>query len=127
MKFPLSRRLILISACLVVVALRAESIKHDFIAIDEGLSNLMRVDEKEPKKNWLVHIGKAHPRDMQLEGDGRLLISHDHGYSEYDVQTGRLLKDISLYHDVSSTRRLANGHILIVGVDFDQVKKNKGD
>jgi hypothetical protein len=121
------RRLLLISAFLVVAALRAEPIKHDFIAIDEGLSNLMRVDEKEPKKNWLVHIGKPHPRDMQLEGDGRLLISHDQGYCEYDVRTGRLLKDISLYHDVSSARRLANGHLLIVGVDFDREKKNKGD
>jgi hypothetical protein len=127
MKSPAFRRLILISACLVVAAVRAEPIKHDFIAIDEGLSDLMRVDEKEPKKNWLVHIGKPHPRDMQLVGDGRLLVSHDQGYSEYDIATGQLLKDISLYHDVSSVRRLPNGHTLIIGVDFDQVKKNKGD
>jgi hypothetical protein len=121
------RRLLTVSACLVVAAVRAETINHDFLAIDEGLSNLMRVDEKEPKKNWLVHIGKAHPRDMQLEGAGKLLISHDKGYSEYDIRTGQLLKDVSIYHDVSSARRLANGHILIVGVDFDREKKNKGD
>jgi hypothetical protein len=127
MKTSAVRRLIMVSVCLVAAAVRAEPIKHDFLAIDEGLSNLMRVDEKEPKKNWLVHIGKAHPRDMQLVGAGKLLISHDKGYSEYDIRTGRLLKDISLYHDVSSVRRLANGHTLIVGVDFDQVKKNKGD
>ncbi len=127
MKTTALRRLIMVSACLVVAAVRADPIKHDFLAIDEGLSNLMRVDEKEPKKNWLVHIGKAHPRDMQLVGAGKLLISHDKGYSEYDVHTGLLLKDISLYHDVSSVRRLANGHTLVIGLDFDQVKKNKGD
>lgn len=117
----------MVSACLGVVVARADPIRHDFIAIDEGLSNLMRVDEKEPKKNWLVHIGKPHPRDMQLVGDGRLLISHDRGYSEYDIATGQLLKDVSLYHDVASVRRLPNGHTLIVGVDFDQEKKGKGD
>jgi hypothetical protein len=121
------RRLILTTACLVVAAVRAEPVKHDFIAIDEGLSDLMRVDEKEPKKNWLMHIGKPHPRDVQLVGDGRLLVSHDQGYSEYDIATGKLLKDISLYHDVSSVRRFPNGHTLIVGVDFDLPKKNKGD
>jgi hypothetical protein len=121
------RRLILISACLVVAVVRAGPIQHDFIAIDEGLSNLMRIDEKEPAKNWLVHISKAHPRDLQLVGNGRLLVSHDQGYSEYDLRTGQLLKDISLYHDVSSVRRFPNGHTLIVGVDLDLPKKNKGD
>jgi hypothetical protein len=113
------------SACLAVSATCAEPIKHDFLAIDEGLNNLMRVDENNPAKNWLVHIGKDHPRDMQLVGGERLLISHDQGYSEYDIATGRLLKDLALYHDVSSVRRLPDGHTLMVGVDFDQVKKDK--
>jgi hypothetical protein len=117
----------MVSACLGVAALRAGPILHDFLAVDEGLSDLMRVDEKDPKQNWLVHIGKAHPRDLQLVGGGRLLLSHEKGYSEYDLATGTLLKDVSLYHDVSSVRRFPNGHTLIVGLDFDQVKKNKGD
>ena len=37
------------------------------------------------------------------------------------------LKDVSLYHDVSAARRLPNGDLLLAGVDFDGVKKNKGD
>jgi hypothetical protein len=107
--------------------LAAAPIQHDFLAIDEGLSDLLRVDEANPKNNWLVHIGRDHPRDMQLEGDGRLLISHDHGYCEYAVATGERVKDVSIYHDVSSVRRLANGHLLIAGVDFDGPKRNRGD
>ncbi|HZP61631.1 MAG TPA: hypothetical protein VFB27_15000 [Opitutaceae bacterium] len=107
--------------------LRGAPIQHDFLAIDEGLSNLMRVDEKSPKKNWLVHIGKDHPRDMQLIGGNRLLISHDQGYAIFDLTTGKLLKDVSLYHDISSVRCLPNGHLLVIGVDFDLAKKNKGD
>lgn len=123
--------LLLTFCCLTALAATSHgasaAIRHDFVAIDEGLSNLMRVDEANPARNWLVHIGKEHPRDMQLIGQGRLLISHDAGYQIYDLSTGRLLKDVSRYHDVSSARYLPDGHILLVGVDFDREKKNKGD
>ncbi|MGD1030607.1 MAG: hypothetical protein ABSA05_05640 [Opitutaceae bacterium] len=118
--------LIAAAACLAAAPARAQPIKHQFLAIDEGLNNLMRVDESDPKQNWLVHISPPHPRDMQLEGGGHLLISHDRGYSEYDIATGKLVKEVTAYHDVSSVRRLENGHILVVGVDFDGPKMNRG-
>ena len=105
----------------------AEPIKHEFLAIDEGLSNLLYVNEANPAKNYVVSIAKPHPRDMQLEGDGKLLISHDQGYCEYDIATGKRIKDVSTFHDVSSARRLENGDLLLSGVDFDGVKQNKGD
>ena len=85
------------------------------------------MNEAAPAKNYIVNIARAHPRDMQLEGDGKLLISHDLGYCEYDIKTGNRLKDVSTYHDVSAVRRLENGDLLIAGVDFDQKKLNKGD
>jgi hypothetical protein len=115
--------------CLFAFAgpLGAAPLQHDFLAIDEGLSNLLHVNEANPKQNWLVHLGREQPRDMQLEGGDRLLISHDHGYCEYDIATGKLLKDVAGFHDVSSVRRLPNGDLLIAGVDFDQPKKNRGD
>jgi hypothetical protein len=115
--------------CLLALTgrLGAAPVQHDFIAVDEGLSNLLHVNEADPRQNWLVHLGKEQPRDLQLEGGDRLLISHDHGYCEYDISTGTRLKDVSIYHDVSSVRRLPNGHLLIAGVDFDQPKKNQGD
>ena len=109
------------------LASSADPIKHEFLAIDEGLSNLLYVNEANPAKDYVVSIAKPHPRDMQLEGNGKLLISHDEGYCEYDIATGKRLKDVSLYHDVSSVRRLENGDLLLLGVDFDQAKKNKGD
>lgn len=114
-------------ALVASVSLKADPIQHEFLAIDEGLSNLLYVNEANPAKNYVVAIGKPHPRDMQLEGDGKLLISHDQGYCEYDIATGRRLKDVSTYHDVSSARRLENGDLLLSGVDFDKQKLNKGD
>ncbi len=110
----------------LAAALNAAPVQHDFLALDEGLSNVLHVNEANPKQNWLVHIDHLLPRDMQLEGGNRLLISHDNGYAEYDIATGKLLKDVGLYHDVSSARRLANGNILVAGVDFDGKKLNRG-
>jgi hypothetical protein len=114
--------------CLLALGARlaAAPLQHDFLAVDEGLSNVMHVNEANPKQNWLVHIGHPLPRDMQLEGGNRLLISHDQGYCEYDIATGKLLKDVASFHDVSSVRRLPNGNVLVAGVDFDGKKLNKG-
>jgi hypothetical protein len=115
--------------CLLTLAARlgGAPIQHDFLAIDEGLGDLMHVDEANPKVNWLVHVGRPHPRDMQLEGGDLLLISNDHGYCEYNITSGERTKDVSTYHDVSSVRRLPNGDLLVAGVDFDTPKTNKGD
>jgi hypothetical protein len=120
------KRLPLLCPLALTLALHGAPVQHDFLAVDEGLSNVMHVNEANPKQNWLVHIGHPLPRDMQLEGGGRLLISHDQGYCEYDIATGKLIKDVAIYHDVSSVRRLANGDVLVAGVDFDGKKLNKG-
>jgi hypothetical protein len=44
------------------------AIQHEFIAIDEGLGNLLHVNERSPSKNWIVPIGQPQARDMQLVG-----------------------------------------------------------
>ena len=117
----------LLSLLTLAARLTGAPIQHDFLAIDEGLGDLMHVNEANPKLNWLVRVGKPHPRDMQLEGRDLLLISNDHGYCEYNITTGERTNDVSTYHDVSSARRLPNGNLLVAGVDFDTPKTNKGD
>jgi len=126
MKLVSKTYLTLAAFALSTSLLSAAPIKHEFLAIDEGLSSLMRVNESNPSKNWLVSINKEHPRDMQLIGNNQLLISHDHGYSIIDIDSGKIVADESKYHDVSSVRRLVNGNTIIVGVDFDTTKLNKG-
>jgi hypothetical protein len=120
------KKLTFLCVLTLTARLGAAPLQHDFLALDEGLSDVMHVNEANPKQNWLVHIGHDLPRDMQLEGGGRLLISHDRGYGEYDIATGKLIKDVAIYHDVSSVRRLPNGNLLMAGVDFDGKKLNRG-
>jgi hypothetical protein len=96
----------------------AAPIKHSFIAIDEGKGNLLYVNEYDSTANWIVPIGKASPRDMQLIGNNRILIGHDGGYTEFDLAKGKILKDVSLFSGTTSARRLPNGHTLITGVNL---------
>ena len=59
---------------------------------------------------------------MQLVGGGRLLISHDAGFAELDIATGKIEKDVARFKGVTSARRLPNGHTLLTGVDLDSSK-----
>lgn len=99
--------------------LGAAPIKHDFVAIDEGLVKLLRVSETNPGRNWSVPVGRTAPRDMQLVGGGRILIGHDAGYTEFDLATGRMVRELARFTGVTSVRRLASGHTLVGGVNLD--------
>lgn len=114
-------------ACLVSTALHAAPIKHEFIAIDEGRNNLLHVNENDPTKDWIVPIGKSHPRDMQLVGGNRILIGNVTGYSEYDIATGQRMVDVTNFapanartdtDEVTSVRRQPNGHTLVAGINI---------
>lgn len=122
-------------ASLAAASLSAATIKHDFLAIDEGLTQLLHIDENDSTKNWIVKVAPPRPpgvestakwnpapRDMQLVGGGRVLISHDAGFSEFDIATGKLVKEVATYRGVATARRLPNGHTLIAGVDLDGSK-----
>jgi hypothetical protein len=97
-------------------------VQHEFIAIDEGHATLLHVNERDQSKNWLVPIGQPSARDMQLIGGNRILIGHHHGYSEFDVSLGRLVKEFKSLAGVTAVRRQPNGHTIIAGVDIPGVK-----
>lgn len=92
--------------------------RHRFLAIDEGLVQLLHVDEAHPEHDWVVPIGHPQARDMQLIGDGRVLIGHHHGWSEFEIASGRLLADNSGYEGVTAVRRQPDGTTLLAGVDI---------
>lgn len=94
------------------------AIRHEFLAIDEGLGQLLHIDENDPSKDWIVPIGHPQSRDMQLTGDGRILIGHHHGWSEFEIATGRVLFEFTGYEGVTAVRRQADGHTILAGVDI---------
>jgi hypothetical protein len=97
-------------------------IQHEFIAIDEGRATLLHIHEREPSKDWLVPIGQPQARDMQLIGENKILIGHHHGYTEFDLVTGKVAKEFKLLEGVTAVRRQATGHTIIAGVDIPGAK-----
>lgn len=95
-----------------------QPILHEFIAIDEGLVQLLHVDQRNPSRDWTAPIPHPQARDMQLVGMGRLLVGHHHGWCEFDVETGALLDDFAPYEGVTAVRRQSDGRTLLAGVDL---------
>lgn len=98
--------------------MKPSSIRHEFICIDEGLGMLLHVNERDPARDWRVSIGHPEARDMQLVGGNRVLIGHHHGYTEFDIATGRSAKEFKSLTGVTAVRRQPNGHTIIAGVDL---------
>ena len=94
------------------------SICHEFLAIDEGLANLLHVNEAAPSNDWTVPIGHPQARDMQLVGKGRVLIGHHHGWSEFEIASGKVVSEFTGYEGVTAVRRQPDGHTLVAGVDI---------
>ena len=90
--------------------------KHRFLAIDEGLAQLLHVDESNPERDWAVPVGHPQARDMQLVGNGRVLIGHHHGWSEFDIAMGDILFENNSYEGVTAVRRQPDGRTLLAGV-----------
>ncbi len=94
-------------------------ITHQFIALDEGLENLLYVNQNDATKNWLVSISSVYPaRDLQLVGNNRILLAHNFGYTEYSIDSGKIMRQALLTYDsVTSVRRLPNGQTLLFGIN----------
>lgn len=103
-------------ACVAFVGLLAfhadaQEIKHRFLATDESGKQLIHVDERAPENNWVVNIGSN--RDIQLIDAERVIISNDRGYREYEIKTGKLLKEINVGARICSVIRTEEGHTFL--------------
>ncbi len=88
---------------------------------DEGMSQLCYVDMANPTANWYVPVPPG--RDMQLAGNGRVLIGTASGYEEREISTGKKIVEISNFPGTVAARRLRNGNTLLTGVNW---QGNKG-
>ena len=89
MKAPLLSCLFSLTAAMASAA--QPSIQHRFLAVDDGTHSLHYVDQADPARNWKVPSG-GYCMDMQLIGEGRVLLAIDDGYREFDIATGKELK-----------------------------------
>ena len=59
---------------------------------------------------------------MQLVGGNKILIGHHHGYTEFDIATGKIAKAFASLEGVTAARRQPDGHTIIAGVDIAGAK-----
>jgi hypothetical protein len=90
----------------------AEAIQHRFVATDESGKQVLLVDQAEPAKNWRVPL---EARDLQLVGNGRVLVSVLSGYRELNLADGTLCRQVDGFERVFSARRTAAGHTFLGG------------
>jgi hypothetical protein len=87
---------------------------------DEGLSQLSYIDLKDSSANWYVPIPNG--RDMQLVGNGRILIGTNNGYEERDIRDGSKRYELANFPGTISARRLRNGNTMLVGLNWQNRK-----
>ena len=83
---------------------------------DEGLSQLSYVDIAHPEKNWYVPIPTG--RDLQLVGQGRVLLGTGDGYEEHDIKTGKKVGELTTFKGTLAARRLRSGNTLLTGLNW---------
>jgi hypothetical protein len=112
-----NRRLPTLAITLLTMSLAldisAGEIKHKFVATDESGKQLIYVDETNPENDWTIPLPGN--RDIQLLSEGTVLVSVPVGYREYDLKSGKMLKEIKANIRVQSLVRLDNGHTLLAG------------
>lgn len=87
-------------------------IKHILYMVDNGRSNLLFLNQKNPTMSWTVPI-PAGSRDLQLVSNNKVLVSHVNGAAEYDRTSGVKGWSIDTFSTVSSAQRLPNGNTLL--------------
>ena len=83
---------------------------------DEGLSQLCYVDLANSLANWYLPVPAG--RDMQLVGEGRVLIGTGTGFEERDIRTGAKVHELNLFNGTIAAQRLRNGNTLLVGLNW---------
>jgi hypothetical protein len=87
---------------------------------DEGLSKLNYIDLAHPERNYFVAVPAG--RDLQLVGQGRVMIGTGKGYEERDIKTGTKVAELITYDGTIAARRLRNGHTMLVGLNWQGKK-----
>ncbi|QHW00029.1 hypothetical protein [Spirosoma endbachense] len=87
---------------------------------DEGLSKLNYINLAHPERNYFVAVPAG--RDLQLIGQGRVMIGTGKGYEERDIKTGDKVAELTTYDGTIAARRLRNGHTMLVGLNWQGKK-----
>ena len=91
-----------------------------FILRDEGISQLSYEDLANPGNNWYVKVPPG--RDLQLVGNGSVMIGTGSGFEERKIATGEKVFELNNFPGTLSAHRLRNGNNLLTGMNWQGKK-----
>jgi hypothetical protein len=115
----------MLMACGICAATSASAQTNDYthhrlLIRDEGISQIALVDLGNPSANWYVPVPVG--RDIQLVGNGRVLVGTGNGYEEHDIKTGAKVYELTSFPGTVAARRLRNGNTLLTGANWQDKK-----
>jgi hypothetical protein len=111
------KRTLFFFICLFITSqIFSQENKRRFLLRDEGLSQLAYINQADSSKNWYTPIPTG--RDIQLVGNGRVLIGIDNGYEEREIATGKKVYELTSFPGTIAARRLSNGNTVLIGVNW---------
>ena len=90
--------------------------QHLLLLRDEGMSKLSLVDTKDNSVKWQVDVPPG--RDLQLVGNGRVMIGTGNGFEEREIETGKKVAEDVSWPGTITARRLSNGKTMLLGLNW---------
>lgn len=87
---------------------------HKELILYDDDGKLWYVNNEEPAMGWSVQSGTG--RDLQLIGDGRVMLGKSNGWVEYRLSDGAMVGGRTSFSGVQSVHRLADGRTLLATV-----------
>jgi outer membrane protein assembly factor BamB len=89
--------------------------QHKLLLRDEGMSKLSFLNTGD-QTGWQVDVPPG--RDLQLVGQGRVLLGTATGYEERSILTGEKIKEIVAWPGTIAARRVINGNTMLIGMNW---------
>jgi len=78
---------------------------------DANGGQLLYLNKTTPSRNWTVNSGSG--RDLQLVGNGRVMLGKSSGWDEYQLSNGMRVAGVSSLTGTQATHRLASGLTMV--------------
>ncbi len=92
---------------------------HNAIVLYDDDGRLLLVNKSNPAANWTVTSGGG--RDLQLVGNGRVMLGKSNGWDEYQLSNGAVMGGQHGFSGTQSAHRLADGNTMLASVSGNSV------
>jgi hypothetical protein len=98
---------------------------RELILYNDVPGELLYVNHATPSMNWRVSSGAG--RDLQLVGNGRVMLGKSTGWDEYNLSDGARVARVTNLSGTQSTHRLADGTTMVASISSGSILLRMAD